>query len=520
MQSKISEFLLPDDRSNKVDLKNEIENIKWNIIKASVDSESKANAFEQLKNKRVQPFFLWKLEFADIFKKNGGFDIVIGNPPYISEFEDKEVFKGLHDSIYYQGKMNLWYMFACHSIKFLIKKSGILSFIATNNWVTNQGASILRNHVIEETNFLKLIDFGSCMVFKSASVQTMIMLLKKDKNKNPYQFDYRKIQKPKAEFIDALDLLYYKESKGSIFINPSFDPKKFKDKYLIFNQPKHESLLKKLNQKSNFEFDAKNEIAQGIVCPQDSLNIKSKNILIDVIGTKKNIGDGVFVLSQEEVTSLNLYKHEYDLLKPYYTSNELDRFYRSKESKSWVIYTDSSFNNTKSLDNYPNLKKHLDSFGPIITSENKPYGLSRSRVESFFTGEKITSLRKTQRPHFTFTDFDCYVAQSFNVIKTKRVSMKYLIGLLNSKIIFFWLKNNGKLQGANLQIDKAPLLSLPICLPKNFTPFLTIIDHIIESKKLGDNFSEDECELDKLFYKLYELDSHDIQLIEQDIANK
>ena len=93
--------------------------------------------------------------------------------------------------------------------------------------------------------------------------------------------------------------------------------------------------------------------------------------------------------------------------------------------------------------------------------------------------------------------------------------MRYLVGLLNSKIIFFWLKNNGKLQGNNLQIDKAPLLSLPICLPYNFVPFLTLIDHIIESKKLGHNFSEFEAELDKLFYKLYELDDHDVKLIEE-----
>ena len=49
------------------------------------------------------------------------------------------------------------------------------------------------------------------------------------------------------------------------------------------------------------------------------------------------------------------------------------------------------------------------------------------------------------------------------MIQTDRVNLKYLTGLLNSKLIEFWLKNKGKMQGANYQLDKEPLQQIPYC---------------------------------------------------------
>lgn len=64
----------------------------------------------------------------------------------------------------------------------------------------------------------------------------------------------------------------------------------------------------------------------------------------------------------------------------------------------WVIYTDSSFKDKKRIEGYPNIKKHLDQFRKVITSDNKPYGLHRARDEYFFKGEKIVAVRKCARP--------------------------------------------------------------------------------------------------------------------------
>ena len=114
----------------------------------------------------------------------------------------------------------------------------------------------------------------------------------------------------------------------------------------------------------------------------------------------------------------------------------------------------------------PHIKQHLDKFQNIITSDNKPYGLHRSRKEFYFKNEKIIATRKSiDRPKFAYCNFECFVSQTFNMIHTTRVNMKFLTGLLNSKLIEFWLKNKGKMQGANFQLDKEPLMHIPIAVP-------------------------------------------------------
>ena len=158
-----------------------------------------------------------------------------------------------------------------------------------------------------------------------------------------------------------------------------------------------------------------------------------------------------------------------------------------------IIYTPSTFKNPRSMDSYPHLKAHLDKFRDVISSDNKPYGLHRARVESFFIGEKIVALRKCAgRPVFAYANGLNYMSATFYVIKTNRVNMKYLTGLLNSKLIEFWLKNKGKMQGANYQLDKEPLQQIPIAVPAvNIQKLIaTLVDYIILICSTKDSLSE------------------------------
>ena len=173
--------------------------------------------------------------------------------------------------------------------------------------------------------------------------------------------------------------------------------------------------------------------------------------------------------------------------------------------------------------NYPNLKYHLDRFKDVITTDNKPYGIHRARNEYFFKGEKILSLRKcVNRPLFSYVDFDSYVNQAYYVIKSNRINLKYLTALLNSNLIAFWLKYKGKMQGNNFQVDKEPLLNIPILYIENNPLILneinTIVDKIIFLKvnEITDNKNyliELEEKLNKIFYKLYDLSNDDIEFI-------
>lgn len=154
-----------------------------------------------------------------------------------------------------------------------------------------------------------------------------------------------------------------------------------------------------------------------------------------------SIGDGIFGLSTQELMDLNLSETEKELIKPYFTSSEIKRYYADPNNKLWMIYTDSSYKSANSLDKFPNIKSHLDQFVTIFTSDNKPYGLHRARNEYFFKDEKVIVQRKcVGNPIFSYVPFDSYVTQTYYCIKSQRFNAKYLTVLLNTKVIEFWLK--------------------------------------------------------------------------------
>ncbi len=459
-------------------------------------------------NKLYENAFEWRFEFPEILDDDGkyvGFDILIGNPPYFKEYTNRRDFNGIP---YYQGKMDIWYSFACRGID-LLKDKARISFIATNNWTTNSGASLLRNKVIKEAQIECFIDFGSYMIFDSASIQTMILQAKKDITNSQYIFDYRKIITQSPTLEDANNLLHMIETDNLEFISANLKRENYINKFLVFGRSDTSDLLDKIQSKSNFELDGRTEIAQGIVAPQDNLTAKNAQLLNNGMVA----GAGIFNLTNEELAKLNLTQQEYDLIKPLYTTEELHRYCVTSTNQYNIIYTDSSFSNPQSLDAYPNLKRHLDQFKDVITSDNKPYGLHRSRNKYFFVGEKIVSVRKAVIPTFTYTDFDCYVSQTFNVIKSLRIDIKYLTALLNSSLVRYWLKNKGKMQGNLFQIDKEPLLQIPLYQHSNQQQLALLVNKIIADKGKGLDTSAVEDTIDLLVCKYYDFDYDEYKVV-------
>ena len=458
-----------------------------------LDSAEKLAAWDPYDQNASSPFFdpEWMFDVKD------GFDVVIGNPPYIKEYTDRSVFDGIRGGKYYQGKMDLWYAFACIAIDHLAS-NGLLCFIATNNWVTNSGASILRDKIISETQIEQLHDFGSFMIFESAAIQTMILLARKG-NFDNYIIDHRKIQSSSATIKDVESLLLRTENETNSIREFKFEKDKWTGKTLNFENDETELILDKILEKGNFYLDSKLEVAQGIVLPQDFLNRSNQ----EKLGRNYSIGEGIFNLNDTEFEALQLNQQEKEIVKPFYTTNELNRYWGSDRNSLWVIYTDSKFKDERNIKPYPNLKRHLDRFRNIITSDNWPYGLHRARNEYFFNGEKIISLRKCAKPTFTFTDFDCYVSQTFFVIKSNRINQKYLTAILNSKVIEFWLRYKGKMQGDLFQVDKAPLLEIPIYKSDNQSYLSQLADFVIHLGKQGSEIYFFESIINAVVFNLY-----------------
>lgn len=517
---KYGNFLAVDDENLKFFISANLTLFDFDEKEATKEFTNLKKEYDNIFNLESNHPFEWRFEFPEILDDDGnfkGFDLIIGNPPYIKEAENKELFTNTKKLRTYQGKMDIWYHFVGRGFD-ILKNNGYLAFIATNNWVTNSGAKKLRNIVLEESQILSLVDFSSFMVFDSASIQTMIMSFQKTKPPKNYEFHFAKITTQTPIYEDVINLLKNEKTQNNEILKINLTPKKFIDKTLNFTKSDYEELFNKIQKYGKFYLEEK-EVANGIHPHYDFINNR--------INSNHNfafkIGQGIFGLSEEEKEKLKLTKLENNLVKPYYDTQNFLKFFFKKNNHQWLIYTNSSFKNPNSMDDYPNLKKHLDKFQNVITSDNKPYGLHRARDEKFFTGSpRIVALRKcVGEPKFSYVDFDCYVSATFYVIKTQRINVKYLTAILNSKLIAFWLKHKGKMQGNNYQIDKEPLLNIPIVTinsknQKIADELINLVDEILKAKEQDKNANTSPLEekINNMVYKIYNLTEEEIKTIE------
>jgi len=507
LRDKLTEYYACPEHDKKVQLRKDIAD----IVKKELSEQGINIDFGDIDMSANNQFFLWHTWFHDVFSRPSkeGFDIVIGNPPYVKEYVNRHAFDGFREtSPYYMGKMDLWYGFACHGID-LLCQSGHLCFIAQNNWTTSAGAKKMRNKIVEDACILQMIDFNTYMVFENADIQTMIMLFEKNQTADNYGLDYR-IMTEDATKEDMLALLNRQICRNTYRIQ-KFSRTNYANKLFTFSE--NDVIFEKISENKVFLQD--DEIAQGIVFPQDFLDKKGAAKLEN----RLPIGSGIFGLSNDEKDKLNLSDNEKSIIKPYFTTEQIGRYYTIPSNSKWLIYTDSSFKRANSMDDYPHIKAHLDQFIDIFTSDNKPYGLHRSRKEKFFQGEKIISLRKcVERPCFSYSDFDCYVTQTFFSIKTTRWNMKFLTGVLNSKLVAFWLRHKGKMQGCNYQVDKEPLQGIPLPLIDLSLqqPIIDLVDAILTKKKQSPqaDILDLENTIDYHVYNLYGLSDNEIKIVE------
>ncbi|WP_240692694.1 DUF7149 domain-containing protein [Campylobacter jejuni] len=490
------------------------ENLKFfvsaNLTLFDFDEKEATKEFANLKKEYDNIFnlesnhpFEWRFEFPEILDDDGnfkGFDLIIGNPPYIKENDNKELFTNTKKLRTYQGKMDIWYHFVGRGFD-ILKNNGYLAFIATNNWVTNSGAKKLRNIVLEESQILSLVDFSSFMVFDSASIQTMIMQFQKIKPPKNYEFHFAKITTQTPIYEDVINLLKNEKTQNNEILSINLTPKKFIDKTLNFTKSDYEELFNKIQKYGKFYLE-ESEVAQGIVPAIDE----------------------AFVIKDKNVFS----KNEQCFIKEYYTGLS-GKFYSSFTDK-YLIYL-SNKNYSGNLDDLPNLKQHFQKYKEILKESkikyktpNKPYFyLHREREEKFFKKgeEKIISQVRCIEPIFVYSNENFYGSRALFFIQTCRINLKYLTGVLNSKLIAFWLKHKGKIQGNLFKIDKEPLLNIPVVNinsknEKLANKLISLVDEILKVKEQDKNANTQELEnkINSLVYKLYNLTEDEIKIIE------
>ncbi|EBF5614088.1 class I SAM-dependent DNA methyltransferase, partial [Campylobacter jejuni] len=335
---KYGNFLAIDDENLKFFVSANLTLFDFDEKEATKEFANLKKEYDNIFNLESNHPFEWRFEFPEILDDDGnfkGFDLIIGNPPYIKENDNKDLFTNTKKLRTYQGKMDIWYHFVGRGFD-ILKNNGYLAFIATNNWVTNSGAKKLRNIVLEESQILSLVDFSSFMVFDSASIQTMIMQFQKIKPPKNYEFHFAKITTQTPIYEDVINLLKNEKTQNNEILSINLTPKKFIDKTLNFTKSDYEELFNKIQKYGKFYLE-ESEVAQGIVPAIDE----------------------AFVIKDKNVFS----KNEQCFIKEYYTGLS-GKFYSSFTDK-YLIYL-SNKNYSGNLDDLPNLKQHFQKYKEIL----------------------------------------------------------------------------------------------------------------------------------------------------------
>ncbi|HZX21863.1 MAG TPA: TaqI-like C-terminal specificity domain-containing protein, partial [Clostridia bacterium] len=232
-------------------------------------------------------------------------------------------------------------------------------------------------------------------------------------------------------------------------------------------------------------------------------------------------GEGIFVLTVDEIKDKMFDEQEIELLKPFFKNSDISRYKSSAKTDKSIIYIDRNLK--KMDDRYPNIEKHLSRYYPILSQRRETingsieyFHLHWGRDEGIFKGEKIVAPQRSKLNTFAYNDIPWYSSADVYYItsKNKNVELKYLLGILNSKLYYIWLYHKGKRKGEMLELYHTPLKEMPVILSENkMNIMIGLVDAMLNETE-ENKIRLLQSDIDKLVYRIYELDDFEIQWIE------
>lgn len=467
-------------------------------------------------------FFLWHTWFSDVFNRadgKNGFDIVIGNPPYIGEKGHKEIFQpvkaDIHLGQYYLGKMDYFYFFFHLSFN-LLTDAGISTFITTNYYPTALGARRLRADIRERTSIITLFNLGELRLFENAPGQHNMIssFIKGDYNCRCKVIDVHKKGTLNPQMFISIvsqkdsDTSYAEVSQDNIFDG--------KENYIRLQNDSGNDLLSSILNKIKHNNDILNNICKvnvGLRSGIDRTKKKHQEKFPFI-----NVNQGIFVVDK------SMYLGESDIIKDFYKNSDIQKYYTSNETKLRIIYSTNDTN----IKNYPLIYKHLIQFKDLIdtyrwTEEVKWYALVRPRNIKMFQVEKIVAPQRSKYNTFGYNNGDWFASSDVYYITSpiNGYSLKYILGLLNSKLYYIWLYHKGKRKGETLELYQKPLSEIPIKRVSSEVQnsIIKIVDEIITHKKTDSRYDTSvlEQKIDTIVYNIYGLTDSEIKFIEKGI---
>jgi len=458
--------------------------------------------------------FDFNVYFSEVFHLKGGFDVVIGNPPYVQLQKDGGRLARLYEKRGYEtfDRMgDIYALFYEKGIK-LLKENGLLCFITSNKWMRAGYGKALRKFFLKY-NPVKLIDCGPG-VFESATVDVNILIIQKRNNQNQLlgtTLTSEAKEKNIASFVKAHEQIIQNLTEDAWFIGSDAE-QKLKEKIERIGKP-----LK--------DWDV--NIYRGVLTGLNEAFI---------ITTEKR--NEILANCQDEAER----QRTEEIIKPILRGRDIKRYYY-EWADLWVIvipagWTNENRNNEKPDDfiqrSLPSLMQHLKQFeAKAIKRDDQGdywWELRHCAYYPEFEKEKVVYSETIKiyfdgtrnYPRFCYDDNQVFLDKTTFFI-TGLNNKKYLLGFLNSKVSEYLLENgyciklgSGSRGLQKILIEKIPLPSITPSNEPIVKQIEALVDKILAAKKQNPqaDTSDWEKEIDRLVYRLYELTEEEVKIIE------
>jgi hypothetical protein len=422
-----------------------------------IDGGDQPQALAVNANQSVVPPLDWLHAFPEA-AADGGFDLIVGNPPYRRERDSREMFERVARSPlgrrWRQPRMDLWHYFAHRAID-LLKPGGRLAFVVSGYWSGARSAGLLVKRLREETVFEELHLLGNAAIFPGVSGRHMTFQVRKGAYATPCLIH----EDGTTRSASASELF----ARGRLVTTPASELSKTREAHGTLGD----------------RFDVRQGIAEN---PPRIARTHLTNA--NEASSPWKLREGVFVLSLDEIAAIPWNEAERRLFRPYITPAEVGRFRAPEVSGTTLLYLHR--HTTPTLDGLPHIAAHLSRFRPLLERRREVengriawWHLHWPREERLFLEPRILAVQMVREPRFCVAIAPTFVGFSVNVIRPamrfeqdsacnvidrgqQLAGLHALCGLLNSSFARDWFQRHAKQRGVNLDISGTLLKEFPL----------------------------------------------------------
>ncbi|HEF2888733.1 class I SAM-dependent DNA methyltransferase [Campylobacter jejuni] len=508
---KYGNFLAVDDENLKFFVSANLTLFDFDEKEATKEFANLKKEYDNIFNLESNHPFEWRFEFPEILDDDGnfkGFDLIIGNPPYIRQEELKELKPHLAKNYkVYKGTSDIYTYFYELGFNVLKDRGGVLSYITSNKYTRAGYGEALREFLLKNVKVLEYTDLNGIKVFDSATVDTSILCFEKSKSKDN-KFKYLTLSNEILKTC-AYDIGLYKDFAEFSQNSLSKESFTFSDENTSALKAKIERIGTPLKEWYGFN------IYRGILTGYNEAFIITTEKRNEILANCKDE-------AEKERTA--------KLIRKMLRGRDIKR-YSYEWAGLWVINTHNGYKSKNgekieaiNIEHYPSLKKHFDEFYPQLEKRADkgltPYNLRNCAYIEEFEKEKIVWAEMTKEACFVYDNSNFFTNQTCYFFT--HCDYKYLLAILNSRLIVYYMQyisshlGQGAFRWIRQYIEKLPIPKINSKNEKLADELINLVDEILKAKEQDKNANTQELEnkINSIVYKLYNLTEEEIKIIE------